>query len=123
MKYRVAIGTNDKQNVTEHFGGSRQFTVVEIDQEKDSILQIGDRICPFASQCGGHQEELIREKIQMISDCQIVLVNKIGGQSEKRLNQQNMIALQYQGSIESALSQIMKFYKKYIFVERSQFHD
>ncbi len=122
MKYRIAIGTNDKVNVTEHFGGSRQFTIVEIDQEKDEINYVEDRPCVFATECGEHQEELLREKIQVISDCQIVLINKIGGQSEKRLNQHDIIALQYQGTIEAALSKIKKFYKNYIFNRKELTH-
>ncbi len=122
MKYRIAIGTNDKVNVTEHFGGSRQFMIVEIDQEKGEINDIEDRPCVFATQCGEHQEELLREKIEVISDCQIVLVKKIGGQSEKRLNQHDIIALQYQGAIETALSKIIKFYKNYIFTGKELTH-
>lgn len=123
MKYKIAIGTNDKVNVTEHFGGSRQFAIVEIDQEKDEINYIEDRPCVFATECGEHQDELLREKIQVIADCQIVLVKKIGGQSEKILNHHGMIALQYQGAIEAALSKITKFYKKYIFTGKELTHD
>jgi predicted Fe-Mo cluster-binding NifX family protein len=115
MKYRIAIGTNDKINVTEHFGQSRQFDIFEIDQENDEITYVEERTCTFSTQCGEHQDDKLREKIQAIKDCQIVLVKQIGGQSEKVLNHNNIIALQYQGTIEGALMKIIKFYKKYIF--------
>ncbi len=118
MRYRIAIGSSDKINVTEHFGGSRQFIIMEIDQDKDEIHYIENRPCISNGQCGDHQEELLREKIRVISDCQIVLVKKIGGQSEKILKHHNIIALQYQGTIEAALSKIISFYKKYIFTGR-----
>ena len=123
MKYRIAIGSKDKINVTEHFGGSRQFIIVEIDQETDEINYLEERPCVYNPQCGEHQEDLLREKIRVIADCQIVLVKIIGGQSEKILKHHNMIALQYQGTIEAALSKIISFYRKYIFTGRERTYD
>ncbi len=123
MKYRIAIGSTDGIHVTEHFGGSRQFIIVEIDQERDEIKYIEERPCAFNTHCGEHQEELLREKIKVIADCQIVLVKKIGGQSEKILNHHDMIVLQYQGTIEAALSRISSFYKKYIFTRKERTYD
>jgi predicted Fe-Mo cluster-binding NifX family protein len=112
MKYRIAVGTKDKVNVTEHFGQCRQFLIIDIEQENDEAAVVGERCTVFSSQCGEHQDEKIRHKINVIKDCQIVLVKQIGGQSEKLLNHNGIIALQYQGSIEEALAKIKKAYKK-----------
>lgn len=123
MKYRIAIGTNDRVNVTEHFGGCRQFVIVEVDQESDEIIYLEERECLQNTKCGEHQDDLLGKKIEVIADCQIVLVKKIGGQSEKMLNHHNLIALQYQGTIEDALSKIIGFYKKYIFAGEERAYD
>jgi hypothetical protein len=45
-------------------------------------------------------------------------VKQIGGQSEKLLNHNGMIALQYQGSIEEAMNKVLKHYKKQIFTRK-----
>lgn len=115
MKYRVAIGTKDKKNITEHFGQCGNFYVIDIDQENDEVSFVEERNTDFSSQCGEHHNEIIGSKIAALKDCQIVLVNQIGGQSEKLLQHNGIISLQSDGSIEDALVKIKKFYKKQIF--------
>lgn len=118
MRYRVAIGTKDKLNITEHFGQCSNFSIIEIDQETDENRFVEDRKTDFSLQCGEHHDEMINSKIEALKDCQIVLVNQIGGQSEKLLQHNGIIALQSQSSIESALRKIQKFYKRQIFAGR-----
>ena len=118
MKYRVAIGTSDKINITEHFGQCRRFVILDIDQENDEETFVEDRDTSFSEQCGEHQNDKIKEKIEALWDCQIVLVKQIGGQSEKLLNHNGIIPLQYQSSIVEALDKIKKYYKKQIFTRR-----
>ena len=120
MKYRLAIGTRDGINITEHFGQCGRFHILEVDQEKEEVTLVEERETSFQAACGGHQEERIREKVNALKDCQIVLVRQIGGQSEKLLNHNGIIALQYQGTIEEALQKVKKFYKKQIFVREER---
>jgi predicted Fe-Mo cluster-binding NifX family protein len=115
MKYRIAIGTKDGSNITEHFGGCSRFQILEIDQEDDSINFIEDRITGHQESCGVHQEVVIREKIDALKDCQLVLVKQIGVQSEKLLIHYGIVPLQNQGAINQALKKIIVFYKKHQF--------
>jgi predicted Fe-Mo cluster-binding NifX family protein len=115
MKYRIAVGTKDKVNVTEHFGQCQSFLIIDIDQENDEATYAGERCTVFSSQCGEHQDEKIRNKIDSIKDCRIVLAKQIGGQSEKLLNHNGIIALQFQGTIEEALARIKKVYRRHKF--------
>lgn len=116
MSYRIAVGSKDKVNVTEHFGQCQQFLIIDIDQEKEEATYVEERSTAFSAQCGEHQEEKIRHKINALKDCQIVLVNQIGGQSEKLLTLGGIIALQYQGTVDDALEKIRKAYKKRKFI-------
>jgi nitrogen fixation protein NifX len=122
MKYRIAVGTGDKINITEHFGQCGRFHIFEADQETDEIILIEERDAVFQTQCGGHQEEKIREKIRSLRDCRIVLVKQIGGQSEKLLNLNGITALQYQGTVEEALRKVKSYYKRQIFAREEQTH-
>ena len=115
MKYRIAVGTGDGRNITEHFGHCGKFQILEVDQESDEVTPVEERETAFQTACGGHQEDRIREKVAVLRDCQIVLVRQIGGQSEKLLNHNGMIALQFQGTIEEALQKVKRYYKKQIF--------
>lgn len=118
MKYRVAIGTGDGINITEHFGQCQRFSIVDIDQATDEIESIGYRETEFSEQCGDHQQEKINKKIAALQDCQIVLVNRIGRQSEKLLVHNGISPLQFQGSIDDSLKKITKFYKNYQFIRK-----
>ena len=115
MKYRVAIGTKDKKNITEHFGQCDKFYIIDIDQENDAISFVEDRNTDFSKQCGEHHNEIIGAKIAALKDCQIVLVNQIGGQSVKLLQHNGIIPLESQDSVENALIKIKKFYKRQFF--------
>ncbi len=116
MKYRIAIGSRDRIQVTEHFGQCSRFYIIEIDQEDDRVIPVEERETGSNTQCGNHQEERILEKIEALMDCRIILVKQIGGQSEKLLNHYGIISLQYNGLIEDALKKIIKFYKKQLLV-------
>lgn len=122
MKYRIAIGSRDGIRVTEHFGQCGRFYIVDIDQEDDRVTSAGIRETGSESRCGDHQDDRIREKIKVLEDCQIVLVKQIGGQSEKLLNHNGIISLQYNGAIEEALEKVKKHYKKQIFVRKEQIY-
>lgn len=122
MKYRIAIGSRDGIQVTEHFGQCSRFYVVDISQEDDQVTPVGERDTGSNSRCGDHQDDRIREKIIALKDCQIVLVKQIGGQSEKLLNHYGIISLQYNGLIEDALQRVIKYYKKQIFVREGQIY-
>lgn len=112
MKYRIAIGSNDRIRVTEHFGKCSRFYIVEVNEEENGFIPVEERETTGQCQCGNHQDELIRNKIDALMDCRIVLVNQIGGQSEKLLNHYGIVALKFNGLIEDALKKIIKFYRK-----------
>ncbi|SHO45974.1 NifB/NifX family molybdenum-iron cluster-binding protein [Anaerocolumna xylanovorans] len=116
MTYRIAIGTNDGINITEHFGQCSRFQILAISQEDDSVTFMEDRITIHQDSCKNHQEEVIREKINALRDCQIVLVRQVGTRSEKLLIHSGIVPLQYQGSINQALIKIKAFYKKHQFL-------
>ena len=115
MKYRVAIGTKDGKNITEHFGTCGHFQIVEINQENGEATVIEKRITAHLEQCGNHLEDNIIEKIKALNDCHIILVKQIGGRSEKLLVHYGFISLTNSGPIDVALAKIIKFYKNQIF--------
>lgn len=118
MVYKLAVGTVDGVNITEHFGKCKQFLIIEISQETSEILMKEFRFTEYSNTCGEHDIKRIENKLSAIKDCHIVLVSKLGGHSEKLLIHHGIIPLISQGSIEDALYKIVKFYKKYIFVRR-----
>lgn len=115
MKYRVAVGTKDSENVTEHFGRCSQFQIFEITQENDHTEYIEERITIGSKKCSNHQDENVMEKLKVLWDCHIILVKQIGAKSEKQLIHYGFIPLTFEGPIDKALANIKRFYKNQIF--------
>ncbi len=116
MTYRIAIGTSDGIHITEHFGQCSHFHILAVSQEDDSVTFIEDRITLHQDSCGGHQEAVIRGKIDALRDCQLILVKQIGYRSEKLLIHNGIVPLQHEGTISQALIKIKAFYKKHQFI-------
>ncbi len=117
MTYRIAIGTSDRINITEHFGKCSRFHILDISQENDSITFVEDRITGHNESCGSHEEAVILDKINALKDCQLVLVKQVGGWSEKQLVHNGIVPLQQEGSISRALIRIKNFYKRHQFIK------
>ena len=67
--YRIAVGTVDGQNVTEHFGRSKQFRVIEVDQDSDEEKALADIEVLHSEDCShGHDQQMLEAKIQALLD-------------------------------------------------------
>ena len=116
MTYRIAVGTEDFIHVTEHFGRCRQAMILEVTQETGDVAAIETRSLPSSAGCGaGHDPVTVAAKIEALSDCRIILMAKIGGQSEKQLIHRGFIALQFEGRIDDALARIHRAYRARVF--------
>ncbi|MBP5332149.1 MAG: hypothetical protein J6Y89_09890 [Lachnospiraceae bacterium] len=116
--YRIAVGSADGVNITEHFGSSRAFRIVEIDQETDEESALAVIEVVHSEGCGhGHDQAMLEAKIQSLLDWQVtaVLVARIGPGSERMLTKNGIQVLESEGSIENAMVKIKRFYKRYSF--------
>jgi predicted Fe-Mo cluster-binding NifX family protein len=115
MSYRIAIGTIDGVEVTEHFGQGKSFQILEIDQQSDEIRLLGSIEVVHSEHCGsGHDENLIQEKIQAFLDWNViaVIVKQIGPRSERMVTKNGIEVLVFSGKIADGLDKIKKFYKR-----------
>ena len=116
--YRIAIGTLDGNNITEHFGQARNFRIVEIDQESDEEKNLADIEVVHSENCGqGHDKKLIEAKIQALLDWKVkaVLIKQIGPSSERIVNKNGIETLVADGEIANAMIRIKKYYKRHSF--------
>lgn len=114
MAYRIAIGTTDGVEVTEHFGRGREFRIVEVDQQTDEIKDLGNIEVIHSETCGeGHDENLVQQKIQALLDWQVtvILVKQIGPKSERLVTKNGIEVLVFDGKVEDALQRVKRFYK------------
>ncbi len=118
MSYRIAIGTLDGKEVTEHFGRAKGFRIIEINQESGDERLIADISVVGSEDCShGHDEQMLQTKIQALLDHKVnsVLVRQIGPKSERLLNKNNIEVLVAEGDVNKALTRIKIFYKRHVF--------
>lgn len=120
--YRIAVGTLDGQNITEHFGRSRGFRIIEVDQETDAEKALADIEVVHSEDCShGHDQEMLEAKIQALLDWQVtaILVAQIGPGSERLVTKNGIQVLVAEGEVAGAMNRIKKFYKRHSFGEKA----
>ena len=116
--YRIAIGTLDGNEITEHFGQARGFRIVEIDQESDGEKAIADIEVVHSDGCdGGHDQDMLRQKIQALLDFNVVaiLVRQIGPGAERMVTKNGIQVLVAEGDVTPAMTSVKKFFKRHHF--------
>ena len=116
--YRIAVGTLDGKEITEHFGQSKGFRIIEVDQSSDEEKPIADIEVVHSENCGqGHNEEMLRQKIQALLDFDVVaiLVKRIGPGSERLVTKNGIQVLVAEGDVSNAMAHVKKFFKRHHF--------
>lgn len=119
--YRIAVGTLDGKEITEHFGQSKGFRIIEIDQETDEEKALADIEVVHSKDCShGHDQEMLTAKIQALLDWQVVaiLVSQIGPGSERLVTKNGIQVLVAGGDVKKALVKVKRFFKRHHFSPR-----
>lgn len=115
MSYRIAIGTVDGFEISEHFSRAKNFMIVEIDPQSDKVKKLGNiEVIYSEHSIEGHDENLIRQKIQGLLDLNVsvILVKQIGAKAERMVIKNGIDVLVASGKIDDALYQVIKYYKR-----------
>lgn len=139
MSVKIAVGSSDGISIDQHFGSGEKFYIFEIIEEGNSKFietrevqaEINESVSIFYNDnaktgcdadddlgCGsgchsrGNDELGLIKKINLISDCQAVLVNQVGKEAEKLLLKNGISAFEAKGSIEKALLKLYIYYKR-----------
>lgn len=83
MSHKIAIASSDGKFVNQHFGRAQQFLIVEL-KDDGSYEYLETRENKPACTVEGHDSS-IEDSINLISDCDGVLVSQIGPGAADRL--------------------------------------
>ncbi|MDR3264010.1 MAG: hypothetical protein LBT30_06855 [Clostridiales bacterium] len=113
MNYKVAVCSSDGIRLDVHFGKCAKYYIFEPDLEKGVFLPAGIReIEPVCKQCG-HSDHDFGAVAQALSDCKIILVNRIGYPARNYMNGVGFTVLSDEGSIEDVLKTLISHILKY----------
>jgi predicted Fe-Mo cluster-binding NifX family protein len=129
MSYKIALATQDGENIDVSFGGAKEFLIYKVEKDGNySFFQ--KRICHFdaaanqAPGCEGGQGGGCSlgggcqhggenaPKVKLIADCRVVICKKIGFGVCKQLERKSITAFDVQCSITEALNKITEYLAK-----------
>ncbi|GHV32919.1 hypothetical protein FACS1894167_15880 [Synergistales bacterium] len=110
MSYRIAVGTSDGENVTEHFGQCAKWTIMEAGD--DGVWRFLESRAAPPSSGGAHDDEALRKFVEILGDCRAVLVSKIGPGAERMLSRASITAFERSGAIDGALRKLAEYYAR-----------
>ena len=104
---RVAAATSDGFSVNEHFGHAKFFRVYDLGEKDHTFVEIRDAVA-VCQHSLGHDTTRFDKIIELLSDCDAVLVQKIGEGAAAYLISKNVRVFEVSGSIDAVLKKIIE---------------
>ncbi len=103
---KVAVATSDGFEVNEHFGHAKFFRVYELGESDYTFLDVRDAVA-VCQHSLGHNTTRFDKIIELLSDCDALLVQKIGEGAAAYLIQKNVRVFEVSGSIDAVLKKFI----------------
>ncbi len=111
MDKKVAVASTDGKVVNEHFGRAAKFFVISYDEDTLKILKVEERKVTPVCHGGSHDENDLEHNIEILSDCDCVLVSRIGERAERKLSKRNISVFELPGIISESIEKMVKYMK------------
>jgi predicted Fe-Mo cluster-binding NifX family protein len=109
MGWRVAAASIDGILVTEHYGRSKGFYIVDI-QPDGTFVTVERRTVTPLCESGSHSELAMASGIQTLRDCIAVLAAKIGPSARKQLELAGISVFEQPVTLEEAAQKLAEYY-------------
>ncbi|MCX7923549.1 MAG: dinitrogenase iron-molybdenum cofactor biosynthesis protein [Clostridia bacterium] len=109
MSFRIAVASSDGKVINQHFGRARQFLIFEIKDDDYKFVEL--RPNTPACDSGEHHEDAMRNTVEALSDCGVVLVSQIGAGAVEALRGKGIQSFAVSDFIDKALVKIKNYIK------------
>ncbi|MDR3114774.1 MAG: dinitrogenase iron-molybdenum cofactor biosynthesis protein [Treponema sp.] len=109
MSWRIAVASIDGVLITEHFGRSRWFYIIDVQRDGTGV-PVERRSVPPLCEGGGHTLTGMDARIESFKDCVAVLVAKIGPIAQQRLALAGISVFEEPAEIETAVKEVAAYY-------------
>ena len=108
-KYKIAVASTEGLLVDQHFGHTTCFAIYQVDEKGLNLIEQRQ----VEKYCGGEEncldEESRKEKIlNSFSDCDGILVLRIGYQPRKNLEQKGILVVEWPETVKKGLTYLIK---------------
>ncbi|MBO4866448.1 MAG: dinitrogenase iron-molybdenum cofactor biosynthesis protein [Ruminococcus sp.] len=104
---KIAVATSDGFTVNEHFGHANFFRVYELNETCHKFLDVRDAVAACQHSLG-HDTTRFDKIIELLSDCDALLVQKIGEGAAAYLISKNVRVFEVSGPIDAVLDKFVE---------------
>ncbi len=108
MIYTLAFASNDGENVNEHFGSARSFTIAELDTDKEDCEITEQREVTPPCQGGFHETEGFAQVIKQLEGADVIVAQRAGPGAKKYISEQGIKVYEIPLTIEQAICLLME---------------
>ncbi|GHV29951.1 hypothetical protein AGMMS4952_16340 [Spirochaetia bacterium] len=112
MGWRVAAASIDGILVTEHFGRSNGFYIVDIQPDGTFVPVERRTVTPLCESGGHHSESGLASCVEALRDCTAVLAAKIGPGARKQLELAGISVFEQPVILEEAAQKLAAYYRR-----------
>jgi predicted Fe-Mo cluster-binding NifX family protein len=105
-KHRLAFATSDKLTVYQHFGNARGFEIVDIENDTYEFVEYRKVTPPCDG--GAHSESAFDAVLEALTDCEAIVVGKIGPGAAEYLASKGIRVFEAPGVVENIVATIVK---------------
>ena len=105
----AAFATTDGKYISQHFGHTPVFLIVEIDEGKHCWHPVARRENAPACHLRTHDDGAAAQSIAVIADCAVVFAAKIGPAMKTLLERHGIQALELTGFIDDVLEGYLRY--------------
>ncbi|MCL6457836.1 MAG: hypothetical protein K6T85_07505 [Gorillibacterium sp.] len=109
MTFKVAIASLDGVQINQHFGRTDKFLIYQIEDNGEYEV-VEERAVKRPCGSGQHEDDALNQAAQLLSDCSVALVSRIGPGAEQALAAQGVKAFEIYDTIENALKKLNRYF-------------
>lgn len=106
---KIAIASTDGKVVNQHFGKADKFYIVEANENTYKFELIEIRSVKPVCHNGDHNDKQMTEAVERISDCQYVLVSRIGMRAGDELGKRGIQVFELPEVLDVAVEKLIKY--------------
>jgi len=121
MSHIIAVSTTDGKTIHRHFGRTEKFRIVSIDENGYTGIETRE-VEPCCNNFQ-HHESAFDKVLQILHDCEAVIVGKIGPGAYNYLTFKGMRVLEAPGFVDDVLTSLCKNQDRFFTIKRANNND
>jgi len=121
MPHIIAVSTTDGKTIHRHFGRTEKFCIVSINDNNYSYIETRE-VEPCCNNFE-HHESAFDKVLEILHDCEAVIVGKIGPSAYSYLTVKGMRVLEAPGFVDEVLTALCKNQDRFFTIKRMNTYD